>query len=83
MLSWTASAFKWFMTLFAAFLPFDYVAPIYDTFLVEGWRAIFRIGVAWLKIQEQDLRQMNMEEMCVYFRDTVRSERINSEFQLF
>lgn len=75
--------FKWFMTLFSAFLPFNYIAPIYDAFLVEGWRAIFRIGVAWLKMMEDELMNMNMENMCLFLRDTVRCERISSEFKLY
>ena len=47
---------------------------------MEGWRAVFRIGVAWLSIYEDELMQMNMEQMCYYFRDTVRCERVTSNF---
>jgi hypothetical protein len=36
------------MTLFACFLPFDNLPPIFDMFIADGWRAVFRIGVTLL-----------------------------------
>lgn len=65
---------KWFMTIFACFLPYALITPIFDMFLLEGWRAVFRIGVALLRVLEPELIRMDMVEMCQYFRDTVRSE---------
>ena len=52
-------------------------------FLMEGWRAVFRIGVALLRVLEPELIHMDMIEMCQYFRDTVRSECVTNEYQLF
>lgn len=43
---------KWIMTIFACFLPYDVLAPIFDMFLLDGWRAVFRIGVALLRSME-------------------------------
>jgi hypothetical protein len=43
---------KWFMTLFACFLPFALTQPIFDMFLMEGWRSIFRVGLAMLMEME-------------------------------
>jgi len=74
---------KWFMTIFACFLPYSMMTPIFDMFLLEGWRAVFRIGVALLRVLEPELIRMDMVEMCQYFRDTVRSEKVANEYQLF
>ena len=74
---------KWFMTIFACFLPYSLIAPIFDMFLLEGWRAVFRTGVALLRILEPDIIRMDMVEMCQYFRDTVRSECVANQYQLF
>lgn len=74
---------KWIMTIFACFLPYDVLAPIFDMFLMDGWRAVFRIGVALLKEMEPLLLNMDMVEMCNHFRDNVRKEKIKSEFKLF
>ena len=43
---------KWIMTIFACFLPFEVLPPIFDMFLLDGWRAVFRIGIALLKEME-------------------------------
>jgi hypothetical protein len=74
---------KWFMTLFACFLPYEMLPPIFDMFLVEGWKAIFRIGIAVLKQLEPTLLKMEMTEMCVYFRETVRKKMCMEKFALF
>jgi len=74
---------KWFMTIFACFLPYSVIAPIFDMFLLEGWRAVFRIGIALLKILQSEIATMDMIEMCNYFRDTVRQEKVADEFELF
>ena len=71
------------MTIFACWLPFDIIAPIFDMFLHEGWRAVFKIGIALLKQLEPVLLQMDMEEMAMYFRDTVRKEKVANQFDLF
>ena len=39
---------KWFMTLFACFFPYDLVCPIFDAFMEDGWKAVFRVGIAFL-----------------------------------
>jgi hypothetical protein len=61
------------MTLFACFLPYQMLPQIFDMFLAEGWKAIFRVGISLLKELEPTLSQMDMTDMCMYFRDQVRS----------
>ena len=51
---------KWFMTIFACFLPYAVIAPIFDMFLLEGWRAVFRIGIALLRILQTEISTMDM-----------------------
>lgn len=74
---------KWMMTVFACFLPFEQLPPIFDMFLMDGWRAVFRIGIALLREMEAVLLKMDMVEMCNYFRDNVRKEKVASNFRLF
>jgi Rab-GTPase-TBC domain len=74
---------KWIMTVFACFLPFEQLPAIFDMFLMDGWRAVFRIGIALLKEMEPRMLGMDMVEMCGYFRDNVRKERVASDFKLF
>lgn len=74
---------KWIMTLFACFLPYDVLAPIFDMFMMDGWKAVFRIGISLLREMEPLLLNMDMMQMSTYFRDNVRKERVTSEFKLF
>ena len=74
---------KWIMTIFACFLPFDVLAPIFDIFLMDGWRAVFRIGIALLREMESVLLHMDMNQMSSYFRDNVRKEKLMNQFKLF
>ena len=52
-------------------------------FLMDGWRAVFRIGIALLREMESQLMNMDMVDMCNYFRDNVRKERVATDFRLF
>ena len=74
---------KWIMTLFACFLPYEVLPPIFDMFLMDGWRAVFRVGIALLRDMESNLLQMDMVDMSTYFRDSVRKDKINNQFKLF
>jgi len=65
---------KWFMTLFACFLPFHLVQPIFDMFLLEGWVAIFKVGLALLQELEPRLVTMDLAEICMFFRDNIKSQ---------
>lgn len=37
---------QWFITVFAHSLPFELVVRVWDVFLSEGYKIIFRIGIA-------------------------------------
>ena len=63
---------KWFMTIFSCFLPYELLPPIFDMFITEGWKSIFRFGVSLLKLLERDLIQKDMMETSEYFRLQVR-----------
>ena len=67
---------KWIMTIFACFLPYSILSPIYDMYLMDGWKSVFRIGISLLKEMEEIMLQMDMVDMSTYFRDNVRKDNI-------
>jgi hypothetical protein len=71
------------MTLFACFLPFESLPTIFDMFIMDGWRAVFRIGIQLLRQMEPVLLQKDLIEITVYFRDHVRHQKMENEFELF
>ncbi len=48
----TMFATQWFVTLFAYSFPFAFVTRIWDIFLHEGWKIIYRVAIALLKLSE-------------------------------
>ena len=65
---------KWMMTLFACFLPFENIPPIFDMFLMDGWRSLFKIGITLLKQMEETLLDKDLIDITIYFREQVRTE---------
>lgn len=45
----------WFNTIFAYMLPFDHLLRVWDVFMLEGMKVVFRVGLALLKLVEQNL----------------------------
>jgi hypothetical protein len=74
---------KWFMTLFSCFLPYELLPPIFDMFIQEGWKSIFRVGISLLRMLEAEMLKMDMMQLCEYFRDRVRHQILFEPLALF
>ena len=48
-------ASEWFICLFARNLDFNVLVRIFDTFLLEGFKVIYRFALAFIKLKEKDL----------------------------
>jgi hypothetical protein len=46
---------QWFITMFTYSFPFDFVTRVWDVFLSEGWKIVYRIALALLKISQSKL----------------------------
>lgn len=46
---------QWFITLFTYNFPFDFVTRVWDCFLYEGWKVIFRVSLALMKHSQSEL----------------------------
>ncbi|RLN58937.1 hypothetical protein BBJ28_00022414 [Nothophytophthora sp. Chile5] len=46
---------QWFLTLFTYNFPFEFVTRVWDAFLREGWKVIFRVALALLKLSQSTL----------------------------
>ena len=47
-------ASQWFMTVFSYNFPFDVVVRIWDIFLAEGWKIVFRVALALLQLSASE-----------------------------
>eukprot|EP00043_Microstomoeca_roanoka_P016747 m.172548 g.172548 ORF g.172548 m.172548 type:complete len:277 (+) comp16519_c1_seq4:2143-2973(+) len=61
---------KWFMPVFVRILPAFVTFVIWDALLVEGREALFRFGLAILKLHEADLLKMADDDACYSYLKT-------------
>lgn len=77
-------ASQWFLTLFIAKFPLNFVFRVFDIFLVEGLLFIFKVMIAFLKISRNYLLGLDFEGTLKYFRITLpkrfRSNEACDEF---
>lgn len=72
--AWFAS--EWFVTIYARSFPLDLVVRVWDVFLLEGWKVVFRVALALLHIVQPKLMGQSMEAMMETIRElpaTVRT----------
>ncbi|RHY33691.1 hypothetical protein DYB32_003530 [Aphanomyces invadans] len=48
----TMYATQWFVTLYSYSFPFEFVTRVWDIYLHEGWKIVYRVAVALLKVSE-------------------------------
>ena len=56
-------ASQWFITIFTVNFPFSVLVRIWDMFLLEGMKVVYRIGLAILSIKELELLKMSFEQI--------------------
>jgi hypothetical protein len=65
----TMYATQWLLTQFTSSFKFDLVFRVWDAFLGEGWKIIYRIMLALLQKYQSQLLKMSFEEILTFFRD--------------
>ena len=60
---------QWFLTLYAIYFNIDVVVRIWDVYLVEGKKTIFRFALAILKLCEKKLMSAELGDMFLIFRE--------------
>lgn len=62
-------ATQWLLTVFTSTFPFELVTRVWDCFLAEGWKIVYRVMLAILTANEGILLKMPFEEILGWFRD--------------
>jgi glutathionyl-hydroquinone reductase len=65
----TMYATQWLLTLYTSSFRFDLVTRVWDVFLAEGWKIVYRVMLALLQYAQPVLMTLNFEEMLAYFRE--------------
>lgn len=59
----------WFLTAYTSTFPFDLVARVWDCFLIEGWKVLYRVMLSLLEFASNDILHLQFEQILSYFRD--------------
>lgn len=60
---------QWFMTIFAVNMPFACIVRIWDIFMVEGRKIMYRVALAIFKLNEKALLKCEMEGVFELLRE--------------
>mmetsp|Transcript_3009 Transcript_3009/g.6562 ORF Transcript_3009/g.6562 Transcript_3009/m.6562 type:complete len:1062 (-) Transcript_3009:140-3325(-) len=60
---------QWLLTVYTSTFPFDLVARVWDCFLVEGWKVVYRVMLSLLEHASKDILDFQFEQILNYFRD--------------
>jgi hypothetical protein len=62
----TMFATEWMLTLYTSSFPFDLVLRVWDVFIAEGYKVVYRVMLALLKDSKEKLLGMHFEQMMEY-----------------
>ena len=65
----TMYATQWLLTVYTSSFKFDLVTRVWDVFLAEGWKIVYRVMLALLQHASPLLMTLNFEETLAYFRE--------------
>lgn len=65
----TMYATQWLLTQYTSSFKFDLVTRVWDCFLGEGWKTIYRVMLALLQQWQAQLLKMSFEEILAFFRE--------------
>ena len=59
---------KWLLTIFANYFPFDILYKIWDVFIIDKWKALFKFCMIIIFFMKEDMMKMDLNQFCQYFR---------------
>merc|ERR1712150_204026 len=59
---------QWFLTLFTAKFPLNFIYHVLDWFMLDGIQVIFQIAIALLKYSKKELINLDFEGVLRFFR---------------
>jgi predicted 2-oxoglutarate/Fe(II)-dependent dioxygenase YbiX len=60
---------QWLLTVYTSTFPFELVSRVWDSFLVEGWKVVYRVMLALMEAASKDIMNYSFEQILNYFRD--------------
>ena len=67
---------KWILAIFSSYLPFEVLCKVWDVFIIDKWKAIFKFSMAFLAIMEDELLTMDLQTFSQYFRSNATNSHL-------
>ena len=71
---------KWILTIFANYLPFNKLYKIWDIFIIDKWKAIFRISMVLLGLMKNKLIELDLTQFYLYIKSEEIKEKISFKY---
>jgi hypothetical protein len=68
---------KWIITVFSWYLHIDSLARVWDGFFMMGWKVIYKVGIAILKMFKEEILKFDIEQMSNFMRDGSRRVKVD------
>ena len=77
-------ASEWFICLFARNLDFNVLVRIFDTFLLEGFKVIYRFSLAFIKLKEKDLIESKngIDSTIIVMNNCLKNVNVDELFKI-
>ena len=59
---------QWFLTIFSNSFPFDLVVQVWDSFLNEGWKVVYRVMLTFMRYSAPYLFRSEFEQIMYFFK---------------
>ena len=59
---------KWLLTIFSNYFPFDVLYKVWDVFIIDKWKALFKFCMIILYYMKEDMMNMDLPMFCNYFQ---------------
>ena len=68
-------ASRWFLTLLVYHFPFRAIVRVWDIFMCEGWKIIFRVIIAMMRWEEVELLQLPFDQLVPRLNELPGSDK--------
>ena len=71
---------KWILTIFSNYLPFETCYKIWDLFIIDKWKAIFRISIILLDTMKDKLILFDLNRFCLFIKSKEIKESVKYKY---
>ena len=64
---------KWIITIFSNYLPFNVLYKVWDIFIIDKWKAIFKFSMIFLYFMKDKLMKMDLNSFSLFFKSNAQN----------